>query len=589
MIRIFLVLMLFSMITTNCTQNEKVSPNQGPMDSLAVLENEVRQHFLDKDIDFRLKYGLPILRLPDISYEHALEEKEFTESVLSRLNRIGDEGLTEVERLSQMALRWQLEMAIEGFQYFWFKFPCIPYSNPSLGTVERVFTQHPFKEAQDLETYRSLLEQYALLIQAVHSHYQEQADRGILMPQAQLDLVIPMFQAFNKPLAMSPLVVLDDRLTELEPKAVAQFQTTVAMIINKEIQASFDKFIAYLSGPYREKAPETVGLSQYPNGKACYKYWVRYYTTLELSPEEIHARGIEAVGLLNEKIDGIQAQMKFNGSRTLFRDWLKTDPRFFATSPEEIGEKLMNYITRLEPQVDRFFSMQPTAPYGVERLPAALEGSMTFGYYQWPTVANPKGHYLYNGSNLKDRSLLTAASLIYHELVPGHHFQIATQYEIEGISDFRRDSFHTAYTEGWAEYASGLAWEMDGYDTLEDQLGRYFSEMFFAVRLVVDTGMNALGWSREKAMAFMAENLLESDLQIQTESLRYSVPIPGQALAYRIGAEKIRELRARAQSTLGDRFDIRKFHRAVLENGSLPLSVLEQRIDWFIETERAMR
>ncbi len=211
---------------------------------------------------------------------------------------------------------------------------------------------------------------------------------------------------------------------------------------------------------------------------------------------------------------------------------------------------------------------------------------MTFGYYQWPTANNPKGVYLYNGSKLEERTLLIAESLIYHELVPGHHIQLATQYEAKGLSQYRRENFHTAYVEGWAEYASGLGTEMGGYRDPYDRLGRCFSEMFFAVRLVVDTGMNGLGWSRQRAMDFMKENLLESDTQIETESLRYAVAIPGQALAYRIGSEKIRELRAHAEQVLGERFDLRRFHAAVLENGSVPLTVLEQLIERFIEAEK---
>ncbi len=585
MFRDISMLIFISITFLACGHRESDPAQTAPRESLAALENEVRQHFLDSQIEFRLKYGMPVVKLPDISYEHALKEKEFAESILNRLTRVVLEDLNEKEKLSLMALRWQLEMSVEGSQYFWISFPAIPYSRPSLSSIERAFQHHDLKKPHDLDAYKSLLNQYAPLVTAIHHHYTEQVARGILMPKAELDLVVPMLATFKKPVKENGLFVEKDRLVGFSDETVKAFQQAITQMIDNDINPAFEKLITYLDGPYREETPKNVGLSQYPNGKSYYNYLVRYHTTLDLTPEEIHKRGLQAVESLNQKIDQVQADLGFQGSRADFRNYIKTNPAFYPKTSEEIGETLMSYITRLEPVVDQFFSMQPSAPYGVDRLPETLEGSMTFGYYQWPTVSNPKGHYLYNGSNLEARSLLSAASLIYHELVPGHHFQIATQYEIEGISDFRRDSFHTAYTEGWAEYASGLAWEMGGYPTAHDQLGRYLSEMFFAVRLVVDTGMNALGWSREEAMEFMRENLLESDLQIQTESLRYSVPIPGQALAYRIGAEKIRELRARVEEALGDRFDIRHFHRAILENGSLPLTVLEQRIDWFIENE----
>ena len=212
---------------------------------------------------------------------------------------------------------------------------------------------------------------------------------------------------------------------------------------------------------------------------------------------------------------------------------------------------------------------------------------MTYGYYQAPTASDPRGYYFYNGSRLKDRSLLNAAALVYHELVPGHHFQMSLQLENGDLPSFRRESRWTAYTEGWGEYASSLAGEMGMYDDPYDRAGRLMMDAFVSTRLVVDTGMNALGWTRARAVAYMKENTLESDGQIATEVLRYSCDIPGQALAYKMGSEKIRELREKAGRELGSAFDVRRFHDAVLGSGPLPLAVLERHIDWFIEAEKA--
>ena len=209
---------------------------------------------------------------------------------------------------------------------------------------------------------------------------------------------------------------------------------------------------------------------------------------------------------------------------------------------------------------------------------------MTFGYYQIPTKADPTGYYNYNGSNLAERPLFNCASVVYHELVPGHHFQINLQSENESLPMFRREGEHTAFLEGWAEYASGLAEEMGMYQDAYELYGRLAAEMFLTVRLVVDTGMNYYGWPRSKAVEFMKANLLESDTQIFTESLRYSCDIPGQALAYKIGSTKIRALREKAKEALKDKYDVRKFHAAVLGSGSMPMTVLEQHIDWFIHS-----
>src|SRR5262245_36284925 len=203
----------------------------------------------------------------------------------------------------------------------------------------------------------------------------------------------------------------------------------------------------------------------------------------------------------------------------------------------------MAYVQNILPKIDSYFMKLPNAPYGVKRLDPGLEASMTFGYYQVPTKADPKGYYNYNGSDLKDRSLLDAGSLIYHELIPGHHFQLNLQSENEALPPFRREGGQTAYVEGWAEYSSDLAEQMGMYRDPYDLYGRLTADMFLTVRLVVDTGMNYMGWSQEKAMQYMKENTLLSETQIRSESLRYSTDIPGQALAYKMGSKKIQELR----------------------------------------------
>jgi uncharacterized protein (DUF885 family) len=277
----------------------------------------------------------------------------------------------------------------------------------------------------------------------------------------------------------------------------------------------------------------------------------------------------------------------FKGDKAEFKRFLRTDPRFFPKTPEEIGERLMTYVRRLEPKLDAFFLRKPKAPYGVKRLEPHLEPGQTFGYYQIPAGDDPKGYYRFNGSNLSDRSLVNAAALIAHELLPGHHFQINLAYEVPGIPEFRRESFDTAYTEGWGDYASAVAGEMGLYEDPYDLYGRLAMDMFISVRLVVDTGMNALGWSRARAMDFMREHAMETETQIASETLRYCCDIPGQALAYKMGSLRIRALRDEAQAALGPRFDVRRFHDAVLGSGSLPMEALERRVRWFVADEKA--
>jgi uncharacterized protein (DUF885 family) len=261
---------------------------------------------------------------------------------------------------------------------------------------------------------------------------------------------------------------------------------------------------------------------------------------------------------------------------------LKRDGRFFATTPEQIGERLMSHARRIEPLLPAYFGRLPRSKADVRRLDPRLESVMTFGYYQVPTAADSMGHYFYNGSRLPERNLLFAAALVFHELDPGHHFQFALQAENASLPAFRREAAYTAFIEGWGEYASALAGEMGMYNDAYDLYGRLMMDMFLSCRLVVDTGMNYFGWSRERAKEYMRERLLDSETQLDTETLRYSVDLPGQALAYKMGSRKLVELRDRARATLGTRFDYRTFHDAILRPGAMPLSIVEQNVSRFI-------
>lgn len=246
----------------------------------------------------------------------------------------------------------------------------------------------------------------------------------------------------------------------------------------------------------------------------------------------------------------------------------------------------MGYVEKIEPHIADYFDVLPEAPYGVRRLDPTSEATMTFGVYQLPTSVNPRGEYRYNGSDLENRSLFSAQGLIYHELIPGHHFQLALANEREDLPRFRRETIgYGAFTEGWAEYAANLGKEMGVYENAYDLYGRLVMEMFISCRLVLDTGMNHFGWDLERAREYMSARVVYSDVEVATELLRYSADIHGQALAYRIGNLEILRLRRKAEEALGDRFDIKAFHAAVIRSGAMPMVVLEEHIDWWIERQ----
>jgi len=533
----------------------------------------------------RVRLGLMVERLPDITLAKAEKDAARAKALLLQLEKVKPEELTHEEELSLDVLRQRLNAAVDSLHFYWLGFPVTPYLTP-LNEVNTMFASHVFKDKAAADRYLELLELYPALIGLIRNHLEAQWTKGIVLPREELDLVIPFLRALAGDIKDNPLGVKPDRLSSLSEAEASAFRNRLVKIIDETTNPALGSLISYIEGEYRGKAPEAVGLAQYPGGKECYAWLVKYHTALDLTPEEVHAIGIKEVEKINREMDKVQAALGFKGTRSEFRDSLKKDPRFFPRTSEEVGERLMAHIRRIEPKLDLYFLRKPKAPYGVKRLEPEREGAQTFGIYEAPTAANATGYYRYNASRLPERSLLGAASLIYHELVPGHHFEITLSLENPDIPAFRRETFDTAYIEGWAEYAAGLAGEMGMYTDPYDQYGRLSMEMFLAVRLVVDPGMNALGWSRARAVAFMRENLMETDEQIQTESLRYSSDMPGQALGYRIGYLKFLELREKAQKALGGSFDIRRFHNALLSSGSLPLATLERQVDWFIKSEK---
>jgi len=375
------------------------------------------------------------------------------------------------------------------------------------------------------------------------------------------------------------------RLAAFPAADAAAFRARVEAKVAGDVNAGLRALVSSLSGDYAARAPDAVGLGQYPGGPAAYEKLVRFHTTLPVGPEEVHRIGLAEVERTEGRMAEVRRTLGFSGTPAEFRASLKTNPRFFPKTPDEIGQRLMSFIAKIEPKMDGYFLRRPKAPYGVKRLDPEREPALTFGIYEPPTPGEPVGLYRFNGSKLEDRSLLNAGALAYHELVPGHHYQIALANENEAIPAFRRELYDTAYGEGWGDYSAGLAEEMGMYQDPYDLYGRLAMDMFISVRLVVDTGMNALGWSRDKAVAYMREHEMETDTQIATESLRYSADIPAQALAYKMGSRAIREMRTSAERSLGTRFDIRRFHDAVLGSGSLPMSVLARRIDAFTAAE----
>jgi uncharacterized protein (DUF885 family) len=288
-------------------------------------------------------------------------------------------------------------------------------------------------------------------------------------------------------------------------------------------------------------------------------------------------------------MQGLLARVGFAGTPAEYVRKIESDPKWRATGSEEVAAVFNRYIERMAHRLDEYFAFKPAAGHAVAPLPEALSASMTFGYYDPPSRTTATGRYLFNAQNLSRNALANIAALNYHELVPGHHMHVASQRENDALVPLRKHNLVNAFNEGWAEYAATLAGEMGMYREPEEQFGRYMMDAFLTCRLVVDTGMNVLGWTLEQARDYMRACSFMPEVEIKSESIRYSCDIPGQALAYKLGDSYLLALRERMRAALADRFDIRDFHDAVLKPGSLPLALVAANVEASIERLAAER
>lgn len=551
--------------------------------NLCRAENVIDRIWQRKSDTFmqRVAAGRPIEAFPDLSEGEADRTAGEARSDLATIDAIDLEGLPHQLALTVKLARFQLGLEAQAHERYWLAqdfgmfpamFPVGPYgSGYFFGQVLKTFNGFAFTRPGDPDRYLALMEGYACLIDQMRQKLTDQAARGIRIPQSAIagarTLVAAQAQAARR-----------IALTVSRPDAVAaDFGDLIARRLDKRVTPAFAGLLAALDDGYAARAPASVGLGQFDGGARIYEALVTEHLSMPMTIEAVHQAGHERMAGLEAEMERIRAQLG-RLDRHEFHRYLLTDPAWVATSDTDIQARFDAAIRRIEPKIDALFRVKPKARYRAARLDASLEAGMTYGYYQEPIVGHPDGVYYFNGSNPSERTSATAASLIYHELIPGHHFHFATQKENELLHPLRQNSFLNAFNEGWAEYAASLAGEMGLYEDPCEQYGRLLMDAFLTCRLVVDTGMNARGWSLERARQYLKDHTVLSEAEINSETLRYSTDIPAQSLAYKIGEVKIQELRRRARDALGHRFNLRDFHDAVLGFGAMPLETL----DWHV-------
>jgi uncharacterized protein (DUF885 family) len=521
------------------------------------------------------------------------ERQHFVE----RLREIEREELNESDRLNYDMFDFELQTAIEGYRFRAFLAPMGGRFGPQQD-IPQMHRRVRFGSYDDYANYLTRLEHVPKLVGDTIELMRLGSKEGRTPPRVTLLGLPDQFERLLDSGLDELATPLNDfpGLIDNEQRAgLRQRFETVCLPAVREAVRQLGEFV---TSEYIPKCQDSIAATDWPDGEAYYAYMLRTMTTTDLTARQIHEIGVREVARVRAEmlavIRSTDFMQKFPEAAELddadlfrrFVQYLRTDPRFYHRTAEELLTGYRDICKRIDAELPRLFSVLPRTPYGVRPIPDFMAPDQTTAFYQPGDLrAGTAGYFCANTYALDQRPKYEMIVLAMHEAVPGHHLQSSLARELEGLPEFRRHAWLNAFGEGWALYAERLGLELGLYEDPYDNFGRLLYEMWRACRLVVDPGLHALGWSREQAVEFMRENTALSEHNINTEVDRY-IGWPGQATAYKIGELKIRELRARAEEKLGDRFDLREFHRVVLDGGALPLTILERRVDAWVDDQR---
>ncbi len=512
------------------------------------------------------------------------------DSTLKQLHQLDRDGLSPADQLSYDVFLYQRAMDEEYFasgiaqldtlvpvsQFF-----SLPNFLAILGSGD---STQPFATVEDYDNWLKRMGEFDTWVDNAIARMRQGMDNHVVQPRVLIERTLPQLQAqvvdnVQDSLFYKPLNNFPDSFSAADKQRLTRAYTSA---IETEFVPAYARLHDFLENTYLPATRDSVGLGQQPNGKAWYDFKVRSYTTTDLSADQIHQIGLQQVALIRQDMIAIKEQVGFEGDLQAFFDHLRTDPQFQYASEAELLQAYEDVRAKVDAGLPKLFDIAPKAPYVIKPTEAFRAASAAAAEYNSPAPDGSKpGVFYVNTYDLPSRPTYLREALSIHEAAPGHHFQIAIAQELEGLPAFRKFDYQTAYVEGWGLYTESLGEALGLYTDPYQKFGALTMAMWRACRLVVDTGMHAKGWSREQAIDYMKQNTALSETDIIAEVERY-IALPGQALSYMIGRLKLLELRDRAEEKLGDKFDIRDYHRVVLSNGSLPLAILEQQVDAWI-------
>lgn len=561
-------------------------PAPGPFDAL-VADYEAHQLATDPIRAGREGDADAARRWPDPSPDAVAANNAAIAGFYERLQAIDPAALDDGERVSYGILEYVLRSEVELAPFEAERMPFLNDSGFHTAPLQ-VATNTRIRTVADAEAWLARLhalpawldEQVAWMRRGLDSGWTQPAHilPGVADQMRGIATAAPEDSELYKPLRELPGAMPEAHRSRLQAQGLAA--------LRDEVLPAYAEVLAFFENEYMAAPRTTVGISEVPGGREYYETLVRYHTTLDQTPEQVHEAGLAEVARIRAEMESVIAETGFDGSFAEFLDFLRTDPQFYAESEELLLMHAARLAKLADDQMPRFFGKLPRLPYGVRPVPASIAPTYTTGRYWGGNLEQGiAGGYLVNTYALDQRPLYELPALTVHEAVPGHHHQISLAQELEDVPEFRRRAYITAFGEGWGLYTEHLAIDMGIYRTPYEHFGRLTFEMWRACRLVVDTGIHYYGWSVERAEACLLENSALAPLNVRTEVARY-VSWPGQALGYKTGEMLMRRLRRDAEAALGERFDIRAFHDHLLKDGAMPMSALEAKMRaWIIERQ----
>jgi len=511
-------------------------------------------------------------------------ENEANRAILARLGEIDRDALPAEERLNYDLFKEEYEQRLESFEHRSYLIPI--NQRGGIQTTDEMLETLRFTELKDYEDWIKRLETFDTYMDQTIGILRLGIEAGRTQPRIINERILPQIEAqlVDSPEESGFYRPFKEIIADVPAAEQERLRREARQAIQDSVIPAFQRFAKFFREEYLPASRPAVGIGSTPNGKEYYAMLARHYTTTDLTPEEIHQIGLGEVARIRKEMDKIIRQVGFKGSFGEFLTFLRTDPQFYYKTPEELLEAYRALSKRIDPELVKLFGKLPRTPYGVIPIPDSIAPDTTTAYYMPPAGDGSRaGYYYVNLYKPETRPKYEMEALSIHEAVPGHHLQIALQQELGELPMFRRFGRYTAFVEGWGLYSESLGEDLGLYKDPYSKFGQLTYEMWRAVRLVVDTGMHYKGWTRQQAIDFFMENAAKTELDIINEIDRY-IAWPGQALAYKIGELKIKELRKRAETELGDKFDIRAFHDTVLGSGALPLDILERNVDaWIAE------